>query len=463
MLRRLKALWDLNALANRARRGDLVALDALCRRCLEPDRTAREHVQLMPAPLQREALRLCPELASLFLRQGEWQWALERQFLLEAWPDSLSAPPLRSSNPAEVAAYRLLTGQDADPEWVLKHYPNASPAGRSRLLARLRQLGLGHLLGQGWDELPPEQALARAPCGWGAELLGRIPPGDPGLDSLRSLVPEGKLRLDYPRPVRQASRRLQHPIGWLAFVGDLLALWDESGQLWLWDALEEPRRLAPDRPSVRPVALATAIFALHSDRQARLWTPQLAWEQPVSRGLERVSASSDGRFLLVSGPAGFELFDLGGQRLLSGKGPAHGFGASGELVTEGRTYRLPGLEPLDSPVQLARSGDPRVLARSPRKALLVLPGRNLTVGGAAGNMALDETARRLAVVRWRMRVDLYHLAGDGRDLAARVDWYPHPATPHERFAHLLWRYQRRYEVEVEDPRPQLEHDIELQD
>lgn len=463
MLRRLKALWDFHTLATRAEKGDQTSLDALCRRGLQHHSGALERLRFLSPPLQRQALRLCPELASLFLHQSEWQWALERQFLLEAWPDGVNAPPLRSRNRVEVAAYRLLTGQETDPDWVLKHFPKATPAGRSRLLARLRVLGLGHLVGQGWEELTPEQALLRAPSGRAPELLERIPPGDPWLDRLRSLIPEGELRLQYPRPVRQSTRRFQHPIGWLAFLEDLLALWDEAGQLWLWDGLEEPRRLAPDLPATRPVALATAIFALHKDRRARLWIgPRLAWEQPVSRGLQRVSASVDERFLLVSGPGGFELFDLGGQRLLSGRGPAHGFGAEGHLVTEGRTYRLPDLEPVSAVVPLARAGDPRLLPRARGQVRLVLPGRTLKLSGGVATTALDAAGQRLALVRRASSVHLFRLAGDGRDLESRVDWYPHPATPHERFVHLLWRYQHRYEVVVEDPRPQLEHDIELQ-
>ncbi|GMU58190.1 MAG: hypothetical protein AMXMBFR33_73360 [Candidatus Xenobia bacterium] len=297
MLRQLKALWDLQTISGRARRGDRVALDALCRRCVEHDlpavrRSARESLQHLPASLQRETLRLCPELAPLFLGESTWQWALERQFLLEAWPAGVPAPPLRSRSPAEVAAYRLLTGQEADPDWVLRHFPKASPAGRGRLLARLRKLGMGHLVGQGWDEFPPEQALAVAPCGWVPELLRRIPPGDPWLDRLRSSLPEGELWLEYPRPVRQASRRFPHSIGWLAFLGELLALWDESGQLWLWSGVEEPRRLAPDAPAARPAALPTALFALHQDRKARLWSPGLEWEHPLPRGLERTDAFS---------------------------------------------------------------------------------------------------------------------------------------------------------------------------
>lgn len=87
----------------------------------------------------------------------------------------------------------------------------------------------------------------------------------------------------------------------------------------------------------------------------------------------------------------------------------------------------------------------------------------MKVSGDAGTMALDSSGQRLAVVRRCTSVHLYRLAGDGRDLDPRLDWYPRPITPYERFAHLLWRYQRRYEVLVEEPRPQLEHDIELED
>ncbi|GMU58191.1 MAG: hypothetical protein AMXMBFR33_73370 [Candidatus Xenobia bacterium] len=93
----------------------------------------------------------------------------------------------------------------------------------------------------------------------------------------------------------------------------------------------------------------------------------------------------------------------------------------------------------------------------------MLPGRTMKVSGDAGTMALDSSGQRLAVVRRCTSVHLYRLAGDGRDLDPRLDWYPRPITPYERFAHLLWRYQRRYEVLVEEPRPQLEHDIELED
>lgn len=284
MLRRLKALWDLQKISDRARRGDRVALDALCRRCLGHDlptvrRTARDSIQLLPAPLQREVLRLWPELASLFLGESTWQWSLERQFLLEAWPEGVPAPPLRSRSPAEVAAYRLLTGQEADPDWVLRHFPKASSAGRRRLLACLRKLGLGHLVGQGWEELPPERALAVAPCGWVPELLNRIPPGDPLLDRLRSAVPEGDLWLEYPRPVRQAARTFPQSVGWLAFLGELLALWDESGQLWLWSGVEEPRRLAPD--ALPPGRWPCRPHCLPSTRTARPVSGAPGWSGSI--------------------------------------------------------------------------------------------------------------------------------------------------------------------------------------
>lgn len=469
--------------------------------------SAFEQVARLTGPVQMRVLRdwASPEWFRALLARPAWQSAMLEQFLTGAWPDEVEPPALEGEDPSTEAAYRLLCTKSFDAGSLAPRFRRAGPAGQSRMLARLRAMGLGQLareLRSGeWDILVDEarqdserawQALQRLPPGWALDLLDVARPPSPQdaswLERLRATRP-ARLQLDYPHPVRVHRRSWERKLGWLRFVrDDALLVFEQGarepdpGQLWLWEPPLEPRRLGGAYPVFPQGAVLVSeparVLAVHSDGWARSWSlPQglLMWEVRIaSLAHARAELSPDGRYvLLILGRLGYRVLHAAtGQVLATGKQPC-GRGAFSpdsdcvfldSLVSEAR--RLPSGERIPFLPETQRwlsapPADPRLVRVGGRQTELRLGERRMVVGGSVGNTVLGPSLEWVAVRQPRRRLNLYRLRGDGRDAVMNWNWYPRPATDSERFASLFWEFQHRYEVELDDTRPEIDTDIEL--
>ncbi len=426
--------------------------------------------------IQPQVLRDWPELIPDLLDAPLWRESLEREFLYGAWRDGLAAPMLLSSEPGEVAVYRLLTGQEFEAEWVEPHYRRVGVAARTRILARMRALGLAHLLTgrHDWERETPLQALQSCPPGWARELLERLEESDPWLDRLRAAAPGRPLRLDYPRPQRAFRHRWRQQVRWCAFAGERLVVWERPGQLWLWEPGRDPRKLGGEHPVRRDchALVPHALIALHRDGMLRRWElpgGTLSWEQRALRGFDhRLRATLDGRQVLVGAIGrGFEVVEAENGSVTRTQSCTFQFGfiqPDGIYVRDPHGLTLYGLNPhRTGPLRFElamRKATPESPFVDRGRGRLELPraGRPVALGGHPDGVALSASGELLAVRRRGIFVNVYRLSGEGRDRPLRYD---DPRTPDEHFATLLWEYQHRHQIELDDHRPPSENDIEL--
>lgn len=454
-------------------------------------------------PTQGVVLQNWPELIGHLAANPRWHQALEVVFLTGAWPEGVAPPPLQRSHddPAAVAAYRLFTGKEFDPDWIARHYRQVGMAARTRILARLRALGMAHILaGQhSWETLIAEadsrtawESLGQSPPGWAPALLDRVvdlelPPDERAwLERLRSARPLGPLELDYPSPQKIAQQRWPGSIKWLAFHGERLVLWESPDKLWFWDPPDDPRRLAGELPILRSCfgPVPGGVIVHHPDRKLRRWdfgTRGVVWERHGTNAVwPSVHTSPDGSYLVLgSRGVGFRVLRCDtGQSLFSARVRfENGFISADNwlYIREPWTtpagfgrYQLPDRQrhPLSSAQWYqARaehkrlSTDSRLIDRGRGRLEVAQKDRLVLVGGHPDRVALSESARLLAVRRRDVR--LYALRGEARERRFRREPYPDPKTPDERFAQLLWQFQNRHQVEIEDARAGSATDIQI--
>lgn len=463
--------------------GNRQALDDLCRLALyRSDPAALEHVRSLVGPVQADVLREWPELIARFSGDPSWHRELEQFFLTASWPEGVAPPPLRSQDPGRAAAYRLLTGQEFDPDWLQSFACQATPVVRARMLARLRALGLAHLLSERlrWQKLEPWQALQQCSPGGAAELLARAEaPDEDGqrwLERLRAALPDEPLQLDYPRPFRVARRRWQRRVPWCGYVGDRLVVWERPGQLWLWEHPREPRRFGGEHPVRGFCPVPGGLVAYHGDGVLRRWDlSERVWERKGMRAYRvRLRSSPDGRLvLLLSLHDGLEVFRAeDGQLLFQDRLNLHDghFSPDGThvLVRTRREHvfyrvgegRREMLEPEEYGLEAPEH--PGWIDRGPGRIELLRGGRAVTLGSSR-SFSLSASGDFAAVPRRGYAIDLYELRGPAREVIFRHEPYPVAHTPDERFARLLWQFQHRHQVEIEPARVGLETDIELEE
>lgn len=470
--------YSLEKLYVRALGNELEAVDALCRMALYRDARALDRVRALPGPAQLRVAREWSELIPHLTGDPRWKDTLAEAFLTGPWPERAAPPPPGNREPGAMAAYHLLTGQEFDPDWLKRFAGQATAVVRARMLARLRPLGLAHLVAARlrWQTLEPWEALQQCPPGGAAELLARAEaPDEEGrrwLERLRQALPGRELHLDYPRPFRVARRRWQRRVPWCGFVGESLLLWERPGQLWLWDHPADPRRIAGEHPVSRLgfCRVPGGLVAFHGDGFLRRWDlpSTLRWERKGMRAYRvRLRASPDGRLvLLVSLHYGLEVLRAeDGQPVLQERLNVYDghFSPDGQHV-EARTRdehvyynhgmtasEESGLEP------------PGFVDRGPGRIELLRGSRTVLLGSPSEGFSLSPSGRSAAVPRRGYAVDLYELRGAAREAVFREEPYPVAHTPDERFARLLWQFQHRHQVEVEDVRAGLQTDIELEE